>query len=363
MEFSGLITKFRVNRPLTDQERAHRLKQQQRLNVEPHYQLSVIQLNSTYLESVDKWFGWKGTLTAIASIIFLIFVGTFGAISIIWLAKAAGYGTPPPDAGFWLANGLGMAAVAAFAGMFSVWLIRKESFAFTHYPIRFNRATRMVHVFRTDGSILSAPWDEVFFTLGHMVQWNEWEIRGHILAPDKTTVRESFALSYLGSLSPSDAEPGRKHFSPDDFVHAHWEFIRRYMEDGPAAVAGQVAFCMPIATRRESVRVGTERVFANMAGAPFLIFWLMVPFCALVSLFRILAMRTSKVPRWSGEIEAACAIEKDDQYAIIGNAAGNSIPLFPDAAHAADTGSMAPDLKLEVGSCQQRCRVLSCCFS
>jgi hypothetical protein len=36
----------------------------------------------------------------------------------------------------------------------------------------------------------------------------------------------------------------------NDFVRAHWEFVRRYMEDGPEAVSSLVKFCMPIELQR-----------------------------------------------------------------------------------------------------------------
>lgn len=42
-------------------------------------------------------------------------------------------------------------------------LLRKEAFAFTHYPLRFNRATRIIHYFRFTGEVASVPWDDVFF--------------------------------------------------------------------------------------------------------------------------------------------------------------------------------------------------------
>ena len=332
--------KYRANRPLTEKERAYHLKQHQRLNVEPHYQLSVIKLNSTYLETVDKWFAWKGSISAIAIVVFTMFVGTLGTISLSWLLEAVG-GTSE-DSAYWLANSAGMAVLGACIGWCAVWLLRKESFALTHYPIRFNRKTRMVHVFRTDGTVLSVPWDEVFFTLEHMVQWNEFEVRGHVLEPDKVTVRESFALSYLGSLSHMDADPNCTEFSSQDFVRANWEFVRRYMEDGPQAVAGQVQFCMPVATRRESVMVSAQRVFANIAGAPLPLFLMLFPFCAVISLFRLIAMRTSKVPQWPKEIDAVCAIEPNDPYAIEGNAGGDRAAVFPEAALAAGVGFVAP---------------------
>jgi len=334
--------KYRAKRLLTEKERAYQLKQRRRLNVEPHYQLSVIAMNSTYLESVDKWFAWKGTITAIAAALLLIFVGGGGAMSLKLFSFAAEATSSSEDAHFYLANGMAMAVVVAALGWCIVWLLRKESFAFTHYPIRFNRKTRMVHVFRTDGTVLSVPWDEVFFTLEHMVQWNEFEVRGHVLEPDNVTVRESFALSYLGALSHMDADPNCTEFSSHDFVRANWEFVRRYMEEGPQAVSSQVQFCMPVDTRRESVRVSAQRVFANIAGAPLLLFLMLFPLCAVISLFRPIAMRTSKVPKWPKEIDAVCAIEPNDPYAIKGDAGGDRVPVFPEAALAAGVGFVAP---------------------
>lgn len=47
MDNAGLIGKFKVNRSLTGLETEKNLKQKQRLQLDPHYQLSVIKLNST----------------------------------------------------------------------------------------------------------------------------------------------------------------------------------------------------------------------------------------------------------------------------------------------------------------------------
>ena len=100
-------------------------------------------------------------------------------------------------------------------------------------------------------------------TLGHLAQWDEWEVRAQVLAPDEATVLESFALSYVGSLNDNDFSPARAYSTSEDYARGHWEFIRRYMEEGPQAVAGQVQFCMPVSERRENFMVGVERVFAK----------------------------------------------------------------------------------------------------
>lgn len=327
VEYTGLICKYRVGRELTHDERAYQLHQKRRLNVEPHYQLSVIKMNSTYLESVDKWFGWKGLLTGVMLAIISIFVAAYTTFLYIAATRSNNFPRGGDDVFVLVGTAILIAPLVALAS----WLLKNESFSYTHFPIRFNRKSRMVYVFRKDGSVLSAPWDEIFFTLGHMPGWNDWEVRGHILEPDKATVRDTFALSYVGSLSGTDLLPGVTEFSPQDFVRAHWEFIRRYMEEGPEAISNQVQFCMPIDKRRESFRVGMDRVFANIAGASFLLYWIMFPFCLIASIFRVFAIRTSKVPQWPADIEAISQIELNDPYAIAGAPNGDRVPVFPEA--------------------------------
>ena len=51
---------FPRNRPLTPEEEINKIDQKVQINLEPHYQLSVIKMNSSYLESVDRQFGERG---------------------------------------------------------------------------------------------------------------------------------------------------------------------------------------------------------------------------------------------------------------------------------------------------------------
>jgi hypothetical protein len=338
MEFLGLLGKYRVDRPLDEQELCHRLKQNRRLNLSPHYQLSVIEMNSTYLETTDKWYGWKGVISAAMLAIILIFAS--GLLKFFYVTLTGGPEFRPAGDSWWILTTITAMSLPLLVA--AAWTLSKESFAYTHYPMRFNRITRMVYVFRPNGTVLSIPWDQVFFTLGHILPWDEWEVRGHVLDADNVTVRETFALSYVGSLSPDDVAKGNTQYSSQDFVRAHWEFIRRYMEDGPQSVSGQVQFCMPVNRRREGFRVGAERVFANFAGAPFLIYWVMFPFCSVVSIVRWFAMRTCKIPQWPQEVKVNCIVEPDDPYAIEGALNGERVAVFPEAALAAGVRVCAP---------------------
>lgn len=336
-DLNGTYSKKRV---LTEQERSHHLTQKARLALEPHYQLSVIKMNSTFLESVDKWFAWKGLITAVS--LFIIFLFAHGFVALGFDTGPTPWGEMSADEKIEQVFFSSVIFLISFLLIaLGTWALRKESFSYTHLPIRFNFKTKMVHVFRADGSVLSAPWGEIFFTLGHLPFMNDWEVRGHILEPDNITIRESFALSYSGSISPADIAAKADSISSADFVRAHWEFVRRYMEDGPQSVSSQVQFCMPIDKKKESVRISLERTFANISGAPIPIFIMLIPYCTIAFLFRLIAVRTSKIPVWPDEIEASSKVEPDDPFAIEGTPKGDRMALFPEAALAAGVGFRA----------------------
>jgi hypothetical protein len=326
--YSGLVYKFNVNRSLSGVERAEQLKQKVRLDIVPHDQLSVIKLNSTYLETVDKWFAWKGSISALM----LPMVGVVGAAYIFMMYVTLTRVRSLID-NDWIMLVVVTMMVLPFLG-WAVWMLRRESFAFTHYPMRFNRKSRMVHIFRTDGTVMSVRWDQIFFTFGKLDQQRGREVRGHVMAADGSTVKETFALSHCFPLQILEASPGK--FTGYDRVSAHWEFIRRYMDEGPQSVESQVQQCMAVHARRESPGAGMRRILANSSTRAEL--WVMFIPAVLAGLARTVAMRTSKIPQWPAKIEAACPIAQDDPYAIEGDLNYKRVAVFPEAARAAGVG-------------------------
>ncbi|QYF95415.1 hypothetical protein KY495_09815 [Massilia sp. PAMC28688] len=322
MDFTGLIHYFPVQRELTDQERQYHLEQSRRLEVQPRYQLCVIKMNSTYLESVDKWFAWKGLISALALTVLLLFSVPIGFMTGHSLLSAAGVLETDQSRATLFAFGGGLGALLGLIWWGMLKLLRKESFALTHYPLRFNRRNRTVYYFRPDGTIGTVPWDEVYFTLGYSAA--QWEVRGHVLAADRRTVLDTFALSYSGVILKSDLEPGAAP-SDNDYVRGHWEFVRRYMEEGPHEVSHLVDFCMPVDGRKETVKGGAQRIFANFSGGSALFTMLVTPLCGWYILGRMFAMRTCKVPQWPEQIEQACQIDANDIYAIAGDSAGDRV--------------------------------------
>lgn len=300
MDFAGLATKlYKRNRRITDGEKLNRLSQKTRLNVEPSYQLAVVKINSSFLESVDRYFDSRGALT-FGCIVMLAFclwliVGTGGAILGLYYSGEAPLGV---SLGFFV----GIVVLCVPLAFWACWMARRELFRLTYYPIRLNRRDRVIYVYTINGDIIVVPWDEVFFTLSpcSSMYGKTWDIRGLVLNPDAETVRHEFAFAPWST-------------NQDD-LRSDWEFLRRYMEDGPAELVKQIEFCMPVDGKQESFRAGLERVFAGDTGNSFF-YWTMAPINAAVACCRWIVMRSCKVPTWPLEIEKACRVELGDPYA------------------------------------------------
>jgi hypothetical protein len=178
----------------------------------------------------------------------------------------------------------------------------KELFRWTCYPIILDRRGRMVHVFQLDGTTLSVPWNKIFFTLGrgNALGAMNWDVRALVLGEDGNTVVNTFAFSVLSDIP--------------DVVRGHWEFVRRYMEEGPAAIFSTVKFCMPVDGKRESAAFSRERIFANDAQFGAAARGIMGPFNFLHSLARSAVIHTSKIPVWPEQIMNTLPVAADDPY-------------------------------------------------
>ena len=302
-DYAGLTRKFKVNRRLTEQEREQRLRQEDRLDVDPTDQLSVIKLNSTYLETVDRYYVVKGWLTMWMGVAVIV------TLMILALVLLPVFDRPSEFSDWWFLPVLGVPACAAMFGV-AWWLFSKEARQYTHYPIRVNRKSRMAYVFRQDGSILSANWDRLFFTLGKeagIYGVPLYDIRGHVLANDGETVTETFTFAAVESA---------------EIVTRHWELLRRYMENGPQEAHAQVRYCMPVDGRKETFRQGLWRLME----AEWFLKYLLFPLVLIVACCRWLAMRMGQLPLWPEWVEAECAIAADDPYI---KAAGNNPSDYP----------------------------------
>ncbi|MDR0674517.1 MAG: hypothetical protein LBF93_12900, partial [Zoogloeaceae bacterium] len=251
MALDGLLSKFRVNRPLTRQEMADRLLPGKSCGAEPQNLLGTIRMNSTFLEMRDKFLLVKGLWTFWSLFIFVVFGGLLISMTVI----AFFHWPTLPDAKrqeLVLSLSLIYAMFIPLILFFWQFRFRKESFRYTHYPIRFNRRTRRVHVFRLDGTVMTEAWEKLFFTLcQNKYGGDDWEVRAHRLAADGRTVLETFALGYRS---------GRASVN----LLGQWEFIRRYMEEGPESVLPLIDHVLDIADRRETWWNGVRMLMASI---------------------------------------------------------------------------------------------------
>ena len=290
---------FLVNRPLNDYEQAHRFDIKKPASDKVHYGLSLIKLNSTFVECVDKWYAMRG---------FVAMAGAgFAAVGIVvlWLL---GY----------LAISDRLTAVELLGIPFFLaylWFATKfflsDAFTYTHYPIRFNRQNRQVYAFRRDGTVLKAGWDDFYWTRykATHVGGGDVNVMGHLLDEDGIAVKESIGLSMVG-VAPN--EEGKER------MRTFFEFFRRYMEEGPGPVLDALKpvplIMLPgIDKKKESWVFGWEYLTGSAKGFP-LVQMLFQVFFLPISLFRWIVMRTSKIPQWPQWVEDECRIDPADPW-------------------------------------------------
>lgn len=301
MDSYGLLQKFKLNRPLNNDEIAGKLDQNSRIdldNKELIPDVKVIAINSHYLEMVDKYYSSKGFVSLFSSLGTVAFLGS--ALWVILYFIFFKQFTKENIASTIITGSLLLAM-----GLFMFYLLKTEWFAWTHYPIRFDRKNQTVYAFRTDGSIITVPWAKVFFTTGldyAKSMKNDYYISGHVIADDNKTIIDTFCLP---------ASTGNF-----ELLKYHWEFIRRYMEEGPENIIQQVEFCLPIANKKESYGFTFFYVSTLFKGMLKILMPLMSPIIFIISIPRYIAILTSRRPIWPEEIEEQCKIDPNDPYIL-----------------------------------------------
>ncbi|KVO39286.1 hypothetical protein WT19_12115 [Burkholderia stagnalis] len=266
----------------------------------------AIRMNSTYLELVDGYHTNRGLMSIIGVLAFVLCAWFFYQLfSVAIFDHYMDQNWNRHDERRMLLA-IGVCSLILLATILgSVTFLRKigEWFGYTHYPIRLNRRTRMVYVFRGDGTVLKASWDDVYFALRVNMQVAGVRTLGicGLVLKDSKTVEEMFVFGYASSSR--------------EYCLRHWEFIRRYMEEGPRAVlnAPGLGLYLPIADKRETLYQGWIELVSNDAWNP-VFKWLMFPFHVAFFIGRLVNRVTSKVPRWPADVEAACRIEPGDPY-------------------------------------------------
>lgn len=277
-QFLGKSPKDFINNPWLPKE-----KQSDRI----HSNYSVIKLNSTYVETVDDGYANRGfgAMTGLVlGSIMLFFTGL-----MCWLEIRRG------------SFPLFFLALGVPAALMGYWVSRFECLANTHYPIRYNRKNRCVYSWRPKGKTIKANWDDLcFFPMPRYIPTAEHLIVAAILSADKQKIEDVFFLGVEGG----DTDQNKMYI----------EFLRCFMNQGlEELLKHPIAFQPRLDQHKESFWHGWRQIMLNLNGQ--VLFQLVLsPFLTLQSLFRFIAMRTSKIPVWPEWVEAECQVDPHDPW-------------------------------------------------
>ena len=258
----------------------------------------IVARNETYMEVADGRYmrrGFGGMMFSLLEIPALFIAYSTSIYILFWRERIHDFPAYVFLAVFTLVIGTPVVLLLGYQ-----W--KQEMFDYTYKPIRLVRSTRKVHVFQHNGpgGVWSLDWDKLVFCLkkGGI----NWGVLGYL--PDANDhVTHAF---YLGAFLPVNP----KGIDPDEPLLAHWEYFRRYMEEGPSSVPTP-EILLPIQNRREPFLYGMWRSW-QMFG-PYLVLALpFAPVTTLAGIFRWLGMHMSRLPRWPAEVEAQCQVAADD---------------------------------------------------
>ncbi|SET55079.1 DUF6708 domain-containing protein [Thorsellia anophelis] len=265
----------------------------------------IIRFNSTYMEIFDANYVFNRCLATFLGLFFLFFSIAMLSFSVYILSSDKSKTTSD----FML---LILVVIAFFISLgFGIYGLRYFIFAKTHYPIRFNRKAQCVHFTRLNGTHVTVPWAELFFT-PYCDKGVDY-LSACIIDPENGKMIERFLLP-AESRTPLLHEHGMMFYGP---IMAKWRFIVEYMQgDNLALLSKQVYFCYPIDKKRENAYwrfLVCMRMFFTEFRPWYYPIGILIPimFLPLMFILRTISVYTCRIPTWPAEIEALCEIDHD----------------------------------------------------
>ncbi|PMS17482.1 hypothetical protein C0Z18_20585 [Trinickia dabaoshanensis] len=311
MAFDGLSW-YRLNRPVTERESAARLSTTKSCSETAMDGDTVFSMSDACLEASDGNYRDKGRGLVIFA---LPGMGAFAATAfVLWVILS------PPEAV--REHGQSGYVLPVFGPLLlfmlclcavCVWALTRACFGYTRNPVRFNRANRMVYVFRHNGSggVLSVPWDKAFFYVERgsragLTRTAPYVVRCLVL-DDNGKVVDTFSVGRRFVLATDENSPlGQRVMGQ---LYGCFEYYRRFMEEGPTAVPPVTQYLDTKVSLRNSLKLQFEDAPDIVkSGHPAL--WLLLLVTALPSFIEgtthYIAQLTCREPRWPEDVERAC---------------------------------------------------------
>ena len=291
-QFAGwLAQRYKVGRSLSDYEIAAGFGSLRSFRVSKPIDQGLIAINSTYLEYVDRHFDYRGWAAMWgALLIVLVMAFAAGMIWVLWQVQIAGERVIVQ--GEYYAVGFLVLLCFSIAGLAYWMLLGRDVFRYQYYPIRFNRVTRMVHVFiGGNRRAISVPWNDVHFYIGRDKpvgpdEGHTYDLRGNVM-------RDGIVVHTFAVGSDSGGSPG--------VSLASWEMIKRFMESGPDALPFPplqlLTSVVPSFRNAFIMHVSSPGPGMILLGLPLTLPW---------ALSRYLTMMLCRKPIWPTSVLADC---------------------------------------------------------
>jgi succinate dehydrogenase/fumarate reductase cytochrome b subunit len=311
MAFDG-HSRYKLNRPPTDRESSARLHVDKPCADVAKSVGTVFKATNTYLEVCDglhREKGW-GLLTFLtAGIAFLGLIAMF-----LWLAThmpMAVRAKGEEGIVYLLLVLFTLAGIGALA--ITVRALLVDCFGYIRKPIRFNRADRTIYAFRHNGpgGVISVPWDSAFLYVERKPKaglgGTAPRVVRCLVLNDKGLVVGTFSIGKRVVLAFDENSPAGQQVMEQ--LYQDFEYIRRFMGEGPSSVPPVAELLSTEVSFRNSLRMQFEDVpdIVN-SGHPLL--WLLLAVTALPSLIQAtvyyVAQLTCREPVWPEAVERAC---------------------------------------------------------
>lgn len=311
MAFDGM-TRYRLNRPVSDDENAARLSIGQSVSDSPKDSRSVFSMNETFLEVCDGNYSEKGwgvvafTLPGIVSLA--------GVVLLLWMMTHI----PPiyeQRGQLGLIRGvLGVFLIVMlwFLGI-GLWALSRDCFTYTHKPVRLNRRDRMIYAFKHNGTggVVSVPWDSAFLYVERrpkagITRTAPRMVRCLVL-DEKGRVKDTFSLGRRFVTAFDEGSTGDLEVT--NALNANFEYIRRFMEGGPSVVPAASEFLPTDVSLRNMLKEQFDGA-SDLLNSPnpmlkYFMFGAAIP-TFFLALAGYLAQLTCRKPVWPDEVERAC---------------------------------------------------------